>query len=308
MMADESDIFGAGGIADSTAPLSNNPPNRVSDFNLIRAGLLGQYDGLAGSSLAGVTPSSPGAPMLYRGYLVSTQGMVLNSKGQDAKKQPPKYYFGFHYNPTEINFAYDMNEDTLTPEALGGENAAITNLVGGASVSFQMRLDRTLEMAAISQGPDSPGNLGVLHDMRVLQKLVGGLDSGGSGNSNGQIISVPVNVVFSNQLGNSVAPTEAVLTSTGLNFRGYLTSMQVTFTQFNYLMVPTRAEVDVIIRKVFNPGTTNSADDPAALGDPNTNKPGTQPGFSSGAVGRSYAGNTESGARSNIGGGGTSSF
>lgn len=257
-----SDLFGSGGTADGSVPNSNWPTNRASDFNLTQSGLL-----------TGQSQASAIGNRLYRGYLRSVASTASDQS----------YIFNFHYNPTEINFAYDFNEDQLTAEALGTEQSSVPNLVGGASVSFTMRLDRTQEMAAISQGADSPGNLGVLHDLRVLQKLVGALDSGSDGKTNGQIVSVPVNVVFSNQLGNPVAPTEATLTSTGLNFRGYITGMQVTFTQFNYLMVPNRADVDVVVRKVFEPNPN---------ADPNLNKPGTQPGFSSGGLGRSYSGAT----------------
>lgn len=262
-MGDETDIFSAGGITDRTTPTQNSPPNLVADYNLGQSGILDP----TGRVIA-----------LYRGYLKSISG------------SKPSMYFGFHYNPTEINFAYDFDESQLTPIQVDSASVGIPRLVGGASVSFTMRLDRTRELAAISQGPDSPGNLGVIHDMRVLQKLVGGLDAtnkDGSKNT-GQMNSIPVTVAFSNQLGNAVNPTDSELTSTGLNFRGWITSFQVTFTQFNYLMVPSRANVDVTIRKVFDPSPDTSPGSDLPAGSPVNGLPGSGPGFSSGGLGRTY--------------------
>lgn len=226
--------LGTGGFRDNTVPLSNDVPNRASDQNLLRAGLLGS------------TTQS-----LYRGYMVTAP----SGSAQTAGTQRTPYTFNFHFNPTNVNFAYDFNDSMLTPEQraqTGVQDDGVPLLVSGASVSFTMVLDRSLEIAAVPQGLDSTGNLGVLHDIRVLQKLVGSLDSGTNGQPNGTIVSVPVTVVFSESTGGAASPAGS-LTAIGLNFTGYLTMMDVDFQIFNYNMIPYRAEVRIVIRKIFDP-------------------------------------------------------
>lgn len=216
--------------------------------------LMGRYDSAAGKAAAGqkaaMTSNShfyikggygnhPYSRSVRRGYMTT------------PPSRKPKIILNFMYNPNEINFAYDVNESLLAQETQDQENPLgspqIPLLVGGASVSFVLLFDRTMEAAGGGKSPNAydPAAIGVLADLAVFEKLVG------ADFNNGQLISTPAEVKFSSGTTGAGGPL--------LGFTGYIIAAGVTMTQFTQNMVPTRCELSVRMRKVFVPppeGTT----------------------------------------------------
>lgn len=155
----------------------------------------------------------------------------------------PKIIFHFMYNPNEVRNAYDINQQMLAPETLLGQDPAayeeVNNLVGGASISFALLIDRTVEVANRqgSSSGTSAARIGVLHDLAVFEQLVGNLGAG-------QIVSRPIEVHFTGR--GTFSP---------LNFKGYITACEILFGgpegMFNQSMIPTRCSISITMRRVF---------------------------------------------------------
>lgn len=228
------------------------------------------------ASRASDTPMGSGR-RLARGYMKNLSGSKTIT-------------FNFMYNPPEVIYGYDISEQQLSPDELENNPAfaGIPYLVNGASISFMLYFDRSVEMAERPMGPiadTSPMRLGVLHDLAVYERLVGDI-------SNGTVVSKPILVKFSR--GTHVAG--------GLNFKGYIVGTQVTFKQFNQDMIPTRMEMSVTMRKSYGAGSaTSGALDPTAMADPMPNgaKAATSP--TSGPPPGGVAGRQNSGSGSQIG-------
>jgi hypothetical protein len=178
---------------------------------------------------------------LMNGTMTDSTRVLLRGYMTTPPTRKPKIVFNFMYNPNEIASAYDTDESQLATETLVTADPAafegIPRLVGGASTSFVLLFDRTVEVAArtkaTSHGSNSPRDIGVLHDLAVFEQLVGDLGAG-------QIVSTPIEVFFTR---GRYGP--------GLNFKGYITGAGITFTQFNQYMIPTRCEISIVMRRVF---------------------------------------------------------
>lgn len=158
----------------------------------------------------------------------------------------------FMYNPTSVKIEYNFNENALDASQMSSGENAVTNLMSGISVSFSILFDRTAERAARridksygGSDEDSAGNVGVISDVRILDKLVGVFDGSG----------VPTNM-----------PCKLFLSGNdSFTFEGFLTGAAVEFQKFDTDMVPILAGFAVSMRAFFVPknGATAIATDTA---------------------------------------------
>ena len=176
---------------------------------------------------------------LKRGFMTTPSGVK------------PKIFFNFMYNPNTINASYDVDQSRLPVDVINQTDPAsiegVNNLVGGVSMSFRLLINRAVETQNRKPSDvdpktrtSTPGRLGVLHDLGVFERLVGALGAG-------QIISNPVEVYF-NGYGSQH----------GLNFRGYIVAANTSFMMFNQYMIPTHAEIDIMLRQMFVDPTSDT--------------------------------------------------
>lgn len=226
-MAGNADILT--GRWDGTSGLQDLPGGNINITPFM--GRLGTHSNvpLIGYKSGDVTPKR-----IKRGMMRSTVGETVT--------------FQFMYNPPEVNYSYDINEGMLSADALAQDPAGlqgVPNLVGGSSISFMLYFDRSIEVAAGRRmgGPSNrPGDIGVMHDLAVYERLVGEVGSG-------TVVSQPVKVYFTR--GPKAGP--------GLNFRGLITGTHIVFKQFSQEMIPTRMEMAITMRRLYVPGSDLSA-------------------------------------------------
>jgi hypothetical protein len=169
-------------------------------------------------------------------------------RGEMRSISGPNVRFRFMYNPPEVNYAYDIDESKLNADAVAQDPsglAGISNLVGGSSISFLLYFDRSIEVATAVRkaGPSNdPGQIGVMHDLAVYERLIGDVGSG-------TVVSKPIKVFF----------TRGVKAGPGLNFRGIINSTHITFKQFSQEMIPTRMEMSISMRRMYVPGQEDAA-------------------------------------------------
>jgi hypothetical protein len=168
----------------------------------------------------GVTPVHvPNHPPLARGQIVQKQPI-----GKEALLG-----LKFLFNPTQVEHDLQVNSAVLPPSAQSvgkGNGAAAAALTpGGASITFDLILDRTYECWK------DPTNLGVMADVNQLNKMVG----------------YSAKEPFMEQVGFFVFfgdPNDARIGKQNvLWYYGWLTAFSYIYTNWTQYMVPYRAAI-----------------------------------------------------------------
>ena len=176
--------------------------------------------------------------------------------------QSPRLRWNFLVNPSDIPTSYQVAGMLRysDPDFQVTEGALEMLGDGLNSVSFSVMLDRTYE---VYQG-DSAYRGGVLHDVAALENLLGVPQA-----QRGALSSLAQSSIFANISGGwfsrgTAEAREGVLTgvivhkpvrvlfgaSDAFSFDGFVTSLSVHYTHFNYRMVPTRAGVSLSMSSI----------------------------------------------------------
>lgn len=174
------------------------------------------------------------------------------------------YQVNFLYNPSTINEAraVDLNSGTL-PSAyrvIGDPTQYLTGL--NTTISFSLLFDRTFELWDSSYANTDQGNYGVRVDVEALYNLLGI----NYGTSTAAITGGVVSPTGGNQASNvtvqgpmTIAPCHLYFGGTNqwsLNYYGFVSSFNVTWTHFTSTMVPQRCAVDITFTAL--PTTTST--------------------------------------------------
>lgn len=168
----------------------------------------------------------------------------------------PRRRFNFLVNPSDIQAQYGVTDalNFMDPESISSSNALAELAEGLNSISFSIMLDRTYEEYYgrwTNRG-------GVLHDVRMLEKVAGipethvetmaaldpmtvmnAGDSAGMRTSKNDVENATTGLL-------TKKPLRAVFgASDAFSFDGFINSMSVQYTHFSRTMVPTRAGVSI---------------------------------------------------------------
>lgn len=179
------------------------------------------------------------------------------SQTSDAKQNDQKFPYAcrFHFNPTQIDVGYNVDEAAIPPSEQTPDQQKGVAVVGGqTSISFQLLFDRTFETSYPPRsGARDLRNHGVYEDIGALERVTGVrydfvdpvIDAAtkkviAKGPIIGNMVQKPVYLIFGG--GDGVGPLRP---AAGLGFIVSITSMSVTYSHFTSRMVPVRAGVTI---------------------------------------------------------------
>jgi hypothetical protein len=190
-----------------------------------------------------------GTKNFHRGVITGGAGAV------DGWKDNTTYIINFLYNPSTIqeSRSIDTNSGVLPAWARNPDDPGQYVTPLNATVNFSLLFDRTFELWDANYRDTIPGVFGVRADVEAFYNLigvnfpvaqsksalVGRTDLPGLPNGiadvivQGPMMMVPAQLSF----GANSAGT--------LNYFGYISSFNVTYTHFNQKMVPVRCAIDV---------------------------------------------------------------
>jgi hypothetical protein len=234
----------------------SNPPFHPNILNIPNN--LSQLDN-AGAAATGRGFNSGGN--LQRGRLLTdpTQNVYNgNSLGN------VQYQVNFLYNPSTITESrgVDLNSGVVPSQyrAIGDPTQYATGL--NTTVGFSLLFDRTFELWDAAYIDQDAGKYGVRTDVEALYNLVGINYGSPTSAITGGVVSPTGGAQASNvtvQGTMTVAPCHLYFGATNqwsLNYYGFISSFNVTWTHFTFAMVPQRCAVD--IQFTVLPTTTSS--------------------------------------------------
>jgi len=188
-----------------------------------------------------------GTKNFHRGIMMAGHGAV------DASKDPYQYRVNFLYNPSTIQEtrSIDLNAGQLPSYARSTDDPGSYATALNTAVNFSLLFDRTYEMWDKSYGETLAGTFGVRVDVEAFYNLMGinyfvdQSEVTGSAPSSinftgpakttvqGPMQMVPTQLIFGN---NSVG---------ALQYFGYVSTFDVTYTHFTQQMVPVRCAINV---------------------------------------------------------------
>jgi hypothetical protein len=233
--------------------------NDPSDNLPFSAAFLGQIHG--GSSAASGSQTIPisGAVSQLTGqpsglYLPNTQ-LVRGGMMELVEKRFKVY---FMMNPQQISVEMSFNQSQLNPFQVKDYWQSGGSIVSNQTVSFTIYFNRMYEVwqgnMGGPNGSPGPSGEGCRWDTRAVERLIGVFDSvlaqggvgeGNNGWGNYPATMLPVQVAFGGP--NS------------MQFQGFISSLDYTFTVFNSQMIPVECYVDIGVMRVYNP-TESGAD------------------------------------------------
>jgi hypothetical protein len=238
--------------------IDNAYPQAAFDPRILNLPLIGNLTTLAPGSFIPLVQSA-----LRRGYIKQDRSLF---SGANA----PVYACAFLYNPSlvEVTHGIDASAASLTlPQYQRNPDDSSTYLVGmAAACNFSLLFDRTYEInSGLPQGPgaqqpypdnipqgnggtvqEDPRRIGVLADVQALYRICGiqgqqvtqkWTDANNNPQSSvlsGTMMQVPARVHFGGQANGG-----------SISYYGYISSLDIQYTQFSMSMIPMRCRVDV---------------------------------------------------------------
>lgn len=201
---------------------------------------------------------------VQRGSMVQDKEFAKSVGGYPLKLQ-------FLYNPLEISYSYEFNNEVTRPDKLTAAQLAtpMNGFQGATTVAFNLFFDRMYDVI------DGTQPQGVAVDAAAFQNMVG--MPGGQG----FLSLIPINVFFS----AAVDVTKFIdnrwpAPLSTLFFYGYVSSAGITYTHFTEKMVPTRCVIQITMTQIITQSAidTHWAAVPAAAAKPTTPaKPAAKP-------------------------------
>lgn len=199
------------------------------------------------STLSGLQTviQGPRASQLSRGYIIQDKGLGLT-----------QYSVRFLYNPSLVAVSHqtDAANATVTPQNYRNPlDKGAWNIPLAASVSFNLLFDRTYELWSKS-GARNPtdwtqgsGEAGVRVDVEALYRVVGIYQPTAVQPPTTSPNTTPANLYSNGDPGPMPLTPVTVYFGgpTSLNYRGYISSLDVQWTHFSQLMVPMRCTIGV---------------------------------------------------------------
>lgn len=172
---------------------------------------------------------------LRRGAIIRTHRDAAN-KSTFISNPKYRYTFNFLFNPETINFGNSSFAGVVPPEYKNTNDNLVPLFVGQESCNFSLLLDRTQE--AYEEGLSTRGTL---DDVEALYRVV----NGDFGSSAGYISLAAVEIHFgpTTQNGRPIPM-----------FPCYITSIDVTHTQFTPRMCPMRTTIQISAARLVGVG------------------------------------------------------
>jgi hypothetical protein len=167
-------------------------------------------------------------------------------------------------NPTSIAYDLAMNPNLPSPQTMNPIAPQISPpFVAQQTIAFSLIFNRQFEVwqgvnAAGGQdfgpsgGGPGPAALGVRWDIRALERLMGMFDAVAPNH-----MGIGVNDVGSNPP-YSLPVQVAFGGPNSLQFQGYITALDYTYTMFSVDMIPVECSVDVTIMRMYLPEHSNA--------------------------------------------------
>lgn len=190
------------------------------------------------------------------------------------------------FNPPEVGYTFRVGAERFDTDREAGDGAF---LVDGASVSFEMYLDRSRELAMrparnydqklSRRAPNngfaiwSPQNIGVLHDLAVFNLVVVGDASFGAGGTSPGYIPKTKKVKLNLSPGT-------IRSDQRLEFEGFITSTNVSFTMFTQDMVPMMGAMSITLQRTYDDTGSTTSGGVGQKGDDDLDTPYRPPGGS----------------------------
>lgn len=201
-----------------------NPPGRRDDYN-----------------------PGAGTKNFHRGLLMAGNGAV------DASKDPYQYRVNFLYNPSTIQEtrSLDVNNGQLPAYARSTDDPGSYATALNTVVNFSLLFDRTYEMWDKSYQNTIAGVFGVRSDVEAFYNLLGinyfvdqsevagavappfAINGVAKTTVQGPMQMIPAKLIFGN---NSQG---------ALQYFGYVSTFDITYTHFTQQMVPVRCAINV---------------------------------------------------------------
>lgn len=166
---------------------------------------------------------------LSRGY------MYQDPKDPATKDNPHGRPLGlrFLYNPTDVSVSYSLSTSIFPPDNPNDVvNTTIVGVPGASSVSWNLILDRTLDVWK------DRSSRGIMYDVEQFQKMVGYTEE------RPFVQPVTMRVVFGNPL---------------LKFYGYIQNFNILYSQWTQYMVPYRGGITGIVLQVLSTSKKKTA-------------------------------------------------
>jgi hypothetical protein len=195
------------------------------------------------------------------------------SKGQlfntDSVTTTDQFTVNFLYNPTELVVNHSIDTDIPDPKAMSTDDKGIAMGPLNQELDFSLLFDRTYETWDSQYAESAIARFGVYLDVQAFYNLVGitspvTLVPGGGGvvgsatNTNaprdpvtftpsGPMRMTPIRALFN--------PLETSL----LNFYGFISAMEITYTHFTALMVPNRVGISLSMQLMIDTDASPSS-------------------------------------------------
>ena len=163
----------------------------------------------------------------------------------------------FMMNPQQISAELAMNQQQLNPFQVSGDYFQSGGYwVANQSISFTLYFNRMYEVWQNNiQGPNGtpgPSGEGCRWDTRAVERLMGIFDptaAGDIGLGNNGWGAYPA----------SMQPVQVVFGGPNtIQFQGYISSLDYTYTIFDVNMIPVECYVDVGVMRVYNPSQSGA--------------------------------------------------
>jgi hypothetical protein len=196
--------------------------------------------------------SNPFAGRILRGQLEQlASNTILDFEGNELRTGL-RLGLRFFFNPSVLNFSYNLRNDLYTPGQQTAEEQDVRFLPDTRAFALELLFDRTYEVyrgmvenspAGVGAGPRALKEVGVLEDIRQLERMIGINEEGLP------LVGVPL-IFYPSGKGSNEAYTGAFS-----EIRCYIQSMNVAYTMFSHNMVPVRAAVDIQLMQTYSPQT-----------------------------------------------------
>lgn len=237
----------------------SNPPFHPNILNINSSYKAGNNDSVNPPLGTGFGYNSGGN--LQRGRLLTDPTSNIYNGNSLGNVQ---FQVNFLYNPSTINESrgVDLNSGVVPSQyrAIGDPTQYATGL--NTTVGFSLLFDRTFELWDRSYANTDSGKYGVRADVEALYNLVGINTGASTASITGGVVSPTGGSQSSNvtvQGTMTVAPCHLYFGATNqwsLNYFGFISSFNVTWTHFTSAMVPQRCAID--IQFTVLPTTTSS--------------------------------------------------
>lgn len=208
------------------------------------------------STLVGLKPVKNG-PNVVEGP--NALGIARGSIIQDAALGNVRFAVNFLYNPSIVQVSHQTDvtsSASVTPQAYRNPlDKGDWNIPLSASLSFNLLFDRTYEMWGGGETRNygdytgqTPQKVGVRTDVDALYRVVGVLQPKATMAPTTNPSANSPSYLYSNGTPGPMPLTPVTVYfggPTSLNYRGYVSSIDVQWTHFSQMMIPMRCTVGV---------------------------------------------------------------